>query len=205
METRLVKLINRWMPEDKVRVQSWSRIERTRAMTYVALNMIAILACIAFTLLSIALTLLGFRDFSLTIITGSLCGFLAVSVLVYFIKTARLVASTTIFFTCFLLASLTSVIISGGSTSAMLPLLISTPILASVTSGRGEGLYYTGITLMFIYVLFFLDSMGFTFLQIMPEENRNIQTVATWTFALSFNTICLFVYQYSHEVDKASH
>ena len=199
MEPRFLKLINHWMPRNQEAVQSWSRNERIRAMTYILLNVISIAASAGFTLVSILLTLSGLRDFSLAIIAGAVSTVIALLILIYFVNTARLTASTSLFSTLFLLVCLVCVGISGGSTSALLPLLISAPIIAGVTGGRGEGLYYTGLILLLYYLLIFLDSMGFTFIQMMPAENRAIQSAVTWTITLLLNATCLFAYQYCYE------
>jgi len=199
MEPRFLKLINHWMPRDREAVQGWSRNERVRAMSYIFLNTTTIAVCAAFTLASILLTLSGIRNFSQAIIAGAMSTIVALLILMYFVNTARLTASTSLFSTLFLLGCLVCVGISGGSNSPLLPLLICAPIIAGVTGGRGEGLYYTGLILFLFYLLIFLEGMGFSFMQIMPEENRNIQSVVTWTITLLLNTACLFVYQYCYE------
>jgi len=204
MESQFLKLINRWMPRNQEAVRSWSRNERIRAMSYIFLNTAAIVLCAAFTVISILLTLSGLRDFSNAIIAGAISTVIALLILIYFVNTARLTASTTLFSTLFLVVCLVCVGVSGGPNSPLLPLLISAPIIASVTGGRGEGLYYTGLILLLFYLLVFLNSMGFTFIQIMPPENRDIQSGVTWTIALLLNATCLFVYQYCYEEGNKS-
>jgi len=201
MEPKFLKLISRWMPENKEAVRSWTRNERIRAMTYIFLNLVTVAACAAFTLLTILLTLSGFRDFSQAIIAGAVCCIASVLILLYFVKTAGLTASTSLFSTSFLLACLVCVGISGGVTSPLLPLLICAPIMASVIGGRGEGVYYMCLILVVIYLMIFLQSMDFTFIQIMPPENRTIQSTVVWTITLLLNATCLFVYQYCYEED----
>lgn len=172
---------------------------QTRIHVFMVLMLIMTILSGGYTLLLTMLHLFTDDHFISGITTGLLGTLGGAGVLLYFKRSGKFWAACMLLSTIFLVACLGSIAISGGLRSPLLPMLTACPIVAAVTGGRHEGIYYTLITLLAVLMLVGVNSMGIEWLHITAESNSNVFHATTWIITLTVNIGCLFSYQHFHE------
>src|SRR5690242_12742024 len=141
MTAVLTQWVDRFLP-DSIRDSSGLRKEElVYSRVLVFINLLTFLLCLLHVATFVLLDIFSNHDFGVTIIFGLISASLSFSLYFLFYRTGQLRAAVMLFSTTFVVVLLVCIAITGGPHSPLMPVLISSPIVASVIGGRHEALY----------------------------------------------------------------
>jgi len=190
----LIKAIDPCLPRSFRDNNTLSLADLIRARVLVTI-MLSGMVSILFTLLvlGISQTMSG-HDFSNPVIIAIICGVALTLNYLFFYKSGRLDAAAILFSLTFFLATIISIIITGGFDSPVRIMLVCTPVVAFLVGGRQEGIYNAALSYVVGIVLLILHAFDFPMMQIMPEAVMPYLHGIVWLIATVLIVVCLYVY-----------
>jgi len=191
---QLIRAIDPYLPPSFRENTNLSLEDLIRARVLVAI-MLSAAVSVVFSIIVMAISdKASGSDFSNPLMMAAVSGVVIAFDYVFFYKSGRLDAAAILFSLSLFLATVISVILTGGFDSPVRIMLICTPVIAFLVGGRQEGMYNAALSYVVGIVLLILRVYDFPMMQVMPDNVLPYIAGITWLLAILVIVVCLYVY-----------
>jgi len=192
--SRLIKAIDPYLPPSFRESTNLSLEELIRARVLVSIMLSAMIS-VVFSMIVMGISdKASGSDFSNPLMMAAISGVVIVFDYVFFYKSGRLDASAILFSFSLFLATVVSIILTGGFDSPVRIMLICIPVIAFLVGGRQEGMYNAALSYVVGIVLLLLRVYDFPMMQVLPDSVLPYLSGIIWLLAILVIVVCLYVY-----------